>query len=159
MIIVDGNKAKVLLELQTKEDEKEIKKIVNLESNNNILSIPKISLEKPVYNTEYSKSQNIIDNNNLVSLYEYSEKGYTIYGHYTDTYNLVFNRIPELVKSDSLYLKINNKQIAFEVLETGIIERNKSLSLEKRNTITIITCTKNYDKELYYYVQGVLKEK
>lgn len=133
------------------------KDLSNAKQNNSqaILKIDKIDLEMAIFTSDIYNIQRQLDENKLVSLSEYQKDNYLIFGHYTQEANLLFNRIDELVKDDEIQINYNEEDIIYRIVDTGQVKRAEYDTLLANNTLNLVTCTKDFNDDLYYYIKAI----
>jgi len=123
-----------------------------------LLSIEAIGFEMVVHVVSKEDIQAKLDENKIVSLSDYQKDNYLIFGHYTKLQGVLFNKLNELKVNDTMSINNQNKTYTYLVEQVGTIQRNEYDSLLDKDSILLLTCTSDYNDDLYYYIKGRLKE-
>jgi len=126
---------------------------INLEP---ILSMPSIDFKMAIEQVSNENIQSRLDENKIVSFSTYQKDNYVIFGHYTNVKNLVFNRLNELKKEDKFSIDYLGKQYTYQVNDVGTINRSDYDKLLKEDSILLLTCTKDLNDRVYYYIYADL---
>lgn len=121
------------------------------------LIIPSIDFDKMLLKTPVERMQKEIDLNNIVTNNDFKDQRIIIYGHYTKTKNLVFNRIYDLAINDRLQLRNVNGTREYAVSEMGkLTDKVKLDDLSTQKQLIIVTCGKNLENDEKYYIKARL---
>ncbi len=148
---------------QTKINEKENISQRENQSEDCILSIPDINLEKIVYTG--GERDLHLKNYELITAdahMRYKNGGnYIICGHASKLYGHSLNRLQE-VKKDSIIEIITKSKteqyIVYKVNYENMYETSRYCNQTKEKTITIISCAKNISKESYIVIHAKIKQ-
>ncbi len=125
-----------------------------------ILSIPKINLNKVVY-TGTERLEHLKDYGlaTAADTMKYENGGnYIICGHASRLYGHSLNRIKELDKEDTIYIKTKNSKDCYRVTKVSyenMNETSKYCSQTSQRQITIISCAKYVSKESYIVITAI----
>jgi len=127
-----------------------------------VLEIPKINLKKGLYDisSPYNDVEKNIEVNKNSDMPSKENGNFILAAHSGFSFQSYFNKLENLTKNDEVILYyddmkyIYNVDNFYDIPKTGraIIKRDKT-----KNTITLITCKKNTEKQIVYI--GYLKEK
>jgi LPXTG-site transpeptidase (sortase) family protein len=147
-------------------DSKEIKNTIKSTSHYSylmILEIPKINLEKGIYDksSKYNSVNygiQILKESNIPN----DENGNVILASHRGNSSVsYFNKLYKVEYGDIVYLYYNNVKYAYEINNKYEVEKNGTVSISRdltKNTITLITCKKNENKQLVYIGNLVNRE-
>ncbi len=120
----------------------------NKESYIGVLKIPKIKLEKGFY--DKNSKNNTVDKNVMIlskSSYPDEELGNVMLaGHNGTSYRAYFKRLSDLKIGDVAYIKYNNVEYKYELVNVYTQPKTGNLIIYRNNSktvLTLITCTKN----------------
>ena len=132
-------------------------KIENTEYDGRLLGnliVDSINLDKMIIRSSVNKLQYNLDLNNIVTIDTLESKTLFLYGHYTEVYGLVLNRLSEVkLRANFIIKSFNNKQ-KYIVVDKGHVLKQDIEKLKEDNTVIILTCTNDFSENEYYYVKG-----
>lgn len=147
--------------IETKDDVKEeiredtSKTEINNESYIAVLEIPKINLKRGIY-AKNSKLNNVDKNIYLLkeSNMPDEEKGnFILAAHSGSAYVSYFRNLPKLSINDIAYVYYNGGRYGYKLVNNYEIIKNGKANIIRngeKNTMTLITCKHNTDKQLIY---------
>lgn len=158
LIVSELIKEDKIIQSEQKNNKNEIILVKEKKLKKPILKIDAIDFEMVINKSDSKTIQKVVDQNKIVSLTDFSLNKYVVFGHYTNINNLVFNKIVDLRKNDTISILFNNKVYKYDIIDYGTTLRSEYHKLMNDKILTILTCTKNLDQELYYYVQAKYEE-
>lgn len=128
-----------------------------------ILSIPDINLEKIVYTGRQREIH--LKNYELITAdanMQYKNGGnYIICGHASKLYGHSLNRLQEIKKDTIIEILTKNKTeqyIVYKVNYENMYETSQYCNQTSEKTVTIISCAKNISKESYIVIHARIKQ-
>lgn len=138
------------------------KKSQSEQSEDCILSIPDIGLEKIVYTGRQRELH--LKNYELITAdanMQYKNGGnYIICGHASKLYGHSLNRLQEVKKDTIIEILTKNKTeqyIVYKVNYVNMYETSQYCNQTREKTVTIISCAKNISKESYIVIYARIK--
>ncbi len=148
---------------QTETNEKENVFQKENQSEDCILSIPDINLEKIVYTGRERDLH--LKNYELITAdanMRYKNGGnYIICGHASRLYGHSLNRLQEVKKDTIIEIITKNKTeqyIVYKVNYENMYQTSRYCNQTKEKTVTIISCAKNISKESYIVIHAKIKQ-
>ncbi len=129
--------------------------VINNESYIAVLEIPKINLKRGIY-AKNSKLNNVDKNIYLLkeSNMPDEEKGnFILAAHSGSAYVSYFRNLPKLSINDIAYVYYNGGRYGYKLVNNYEIIKNGKANIIRngeKNTMTLITCKHNTDKQLIY---------
>ena len=137
-----------------KEEQENIKKFLIDNNNTNtylmVLNIPKINLNKGIYNI-VDKNNNVSENIEILSSSNLDNNTIILAAHSGTASNAYFNNLNKLSINDILYIYYNQKKYTYIIKDMYYIPKKGYLKIEKNisNTLILITCSTIYnDKQI-----------
>ena len=122
---------------------------------NNVLVIPKITFVKAYF-------PNDMENNNLetgiMSIYPINDGPLLLASHSGNGLHSYFRRLEELEVNDEFYLREDNLEKKYQIIEKEYKDKDGKLNVKSDNNIVILlTCSKKIkDKQVYFIGQKVV---
>jgi len=137
------------------QDANKEKVITSSENYSMVLEIPTINLRKGIYNKEsiennIEKNVTILSDSDLPS----NENGNVILvAHSGNGYKAFFNDLIKLKINDFAYLYFEGSRFSYKLVNTYEVEKTGEVNIKRnfrKNTLTLITCKKNENKQLVF---------
>ena len=158
--------------IKIKEDNLKLKNFFNVEkidsvknysdSYISILEIPKINLKKGMYeiNSKFNDVDKNIEINSKSNMPDTEKGNFILEAHSGLSLTSYFNNLEKLTKNDIVNVYYNNIKYIYLIDNFYDIDKTGKAIIKRaynKNTITLITCKKNENKQIIYI--GYLKEK
>ncbi len=151
---IDNMKSNEDINIDSQDANKE-KVITSSENYSMVLEIPTINLRKGIYNKEsiennIEKNVTILSDSDLPS----NENGNVILvAHSGNGYKAFFNDLIKLKINDFAYLYFEGSRFSYKLVNTYEVEKTGEVNIKRnfrKNTLTLITCKKNENKQLVF---------
>lgn len=117
-----------------------------------IIEIKAINIKNAIIKSSLEKLQDNIDLDNVTTTTNLDVSSLTLFAHYYNIKNKMFNRLSELKKEEKVLIYNDDISYQYRVKEYGVISRDKLKDIQ--GDIILVTCTNTFSNKEYYYVSA-----